>query len=79
MPSSPNEYCHVQDSRNIILLFYLNAHVLIIIFQVRAETSVGHGPWSDISTVTTDPGGDTNTIKKNRITIFFKPYERKSC
>ncbi|XP_071800000.1 receptor-type tyrosine-protein phosphatase F-like [Asterias amurensis] len=25
-------------------------------FQVRAETSVGHGPWSDIATVTTDPG-----------------------
>ncbi|XP_033636809.1 receptor-type tyrosine-protein phosphatase F-like [Asterias rubens] len=24
--------------------------------QVRAETSVGHGPWSDISTVATDPG-----------------------
>ncbi|XP_033636860.1 receptor-type tyrosine-protein phosphatase F-like [Asterias rubens] len=24
--------------------------------QVRAETSVGHGPWSDISTVTTDAG-----------------------
>ncbi|XP_071799478.1 receptor-type tyrosine-protein phosphatase F-like [Asterias amurensis] len=24
--------------------------------QVRAETNVGHGPWSDIATVTTDPG-----------------------
>ncbi|XP_071795860.1 receptor-type tyrosine-protein phosphatase F-like isoform X2 [Asterias amurensis] len=24
--------------------------------QVRAKTNIGHGPWSDISTVTTDPG-----------------------
>ncbi|XP_033636801.1 tyrosine-protein kinase receptor Tie-1-like, partial [Asterias rubens] len=29
--------------------------------QVRAETSVGHGPWSDIATVTTDPGVDAVT------------------
>ncbi|XP_071800001.1 protein sidekick-1-like [Asterias amurensis] len=27
--------------------------------QIRAETSVGHGPWSDISTVTTVPKGYT--------------------
>ncbi|XP_071799993.1 tyrosine-protein kinase receptor Tie-1-like [Asterias amurensis] len=41
----------------------------LLIFLVRAETSVGHGPWSDIATVTTEPGVNVRLISLLKIVV----------
>ncbi|XP_071800021.1 protein sidekick-2-like [Asterias amurensis] len=54
--------------------------------QIRAETSVGHGPWSDISTVTTVPKVPTPpsnvtfpVIRSDRITVsWLRPSQGDS-